>query len=661
MLRARPSRPRAGGRPALRCTPAGPGSCSRWRNGCPAGSLPSTDARSTRAAARRKHDRAMKNVEHQHAPRRFSSPSLRGLRTLHARATSRQMGDEEHQPCRDFAAGSQRARKAVASPAGARYFRVFEASEGGKLQTRARAISLRPRVGSARRHGRGGSAGRPSLRCPRRPATVAGHVDSPGRRAASSGSAPAREAWAATTGAAGRSSTPPPAFPGPRCGLCARRGRHALRGNLGRGRAPRAPMASIPSGREASRCGAAWPRSSPGRRAPSSWERPWASSSGRQTIDRSREFHGEGPLAGAEVTALTRDGAGTEWVGTSRGLARPAPDRALGPGARPGPASPGGSWRFSPAPAGRFSCRSRTRVSSRALRAPSAGSVTTARRAAACWPSTAERDDPDVLWLGTDRKGAFSRHGDRFEPFSTAEGLSGNRVKAIFEDREGVLWFGTDSALTKRGASSFLRFDVADGFSIDQPVFGMAESRDGALWFSAWDSGVVRLLAERRLAAVHRGRRSPRPARGGRGGLSAGRSGRGDEARPRAHRGRHGATVPPASRGLPGHPHSPDRARRDHPPGDPRRGSRDPPPRRSRGAGGGPGRRRHHGPSRDPRRNDLGGRRGRRRLGLPAGSPRRRAADHGERPALEPGHVDPLRLAGHALGDDRPRGLAARS
>src|SRR6185295_83845 len=104
----------------------------------------------------------------------------------------------------------------------------------------------------------------------------------------------------------------------------------------------------------------------------------------------------------------------------------------------------------------------------------------------------AERDDPDVLWMGTDLKGAFCYREGKFETFSTAEGLLDNRVFAIIEDREGQLWFGTGSALTKRGSSSFLRLDQADGFPTDQPVFGMAESSDHAVWFSAWDSGVIR-------------------------------------------------------------------------------------------------------------------------------------------------------------------------
>ena len=204
------------------------------------------------------------------------------------------------------------------------------------------------------------------------------------------------------------------------------------------------------------------------------------------------EFHPDGSLAGAEVTALARDTAGVVWVGTSRGLARlrrtePAgldavpglpPGRILSLLARDGRpllVSVGDQGLFEGAP-GSFHRLGDDRAPGNRVLA-----------------IAAERDDPDTLWLGTDLKGAFCRRGQRFEPFSTAEGLVDNRVFAVFEDREGLLWFGTGSALTKRGSSSFVRLDQADGFSTNQPVFGMAESRDGALWFSAWDSGVIRL------------------------------------------------------------------------------------------------------------------------------------------------------------------------
>jgi diguanylate cyclase (GGDEF)-like protein len=194
---------------------------------------------------------------------------------------------------------------------------------------------------------------------------------------------------------------------------------------------------------------------------------------------------------GTEVTALARDAEGTVWVGTSRGLARLRRDRP--PGLEPVEGLP---------PGGVIALLARERrpllvsVADQGVfvGAPGAFGRVGDERAPGgrVLALLAERDDPDVLWLGTDRSGAYCLRGDRFERFATAEGLSDNRVRAIYEDAEGILWFGTDSALTKRGASSFLRFDAADGFPPEAPIFGMAESRDGSLWFSAWDYGLIR-------------------------------------------------------------------------------------------------------------------------------------------------------------------------
>jgi diguanylate cyclase (GGDEF)-like protein len=205
-----------------------------------------------------------------------------------------------------------------------------------------------------------------------------------------------------------------------------------------------------------------------------------------------REVRPEGSLLGGDITTLARDDAGTVFVGTTRGLARLRLGDA--PALEPVPGLPAGRVRALLARAGRPLLVS---VEDEGLFEGASGSFR--RLGDATTPGgrvlviAAEHDDPDVLWLGTEGRGAFCRRGGRFEAFSTAEGLSDNRVSAIFEDREGVLWFGTDSALTKRGPSSFLRLDQADGFPPDAPVFGMTESRDGALWFSASQAGLIRV------------------------------------------------------------------------------------------------------------------------------------------------------------------------
>ncbi len=98
----------------------------------------------------------------------------------------------------------------------------------------------------------------------------------------------------------------------------------------------------------------------------------------------------------------------------------------------------------------------------------------------------------DALFLLNDRM-AF-RLGDgaaTVTEFGRAQGIPG-AVNAVFEDREGVLWFATDRGLVKRGASAFVTLDAADHFPEDVTIFGMAEdAADGSLWFGAWDEGVL--------------------------------------------------------------------------------------------------------------------------------------------------------------------------
>lgn len=105
----------------------------------------------------------------------------------------------------------------------------------------------------------------------------------------------------------------------------------------------------------------------------------------------------------------------------------------------------------------------------------------------------AEAADPLAVWIGTDDRGAFLDRPSGLEPFGTAQGLSNPSVSDILEDREGILWFGTDSGLTKRGPSAFLTFDAQDGFPENQAIYRMAESLDHRLWFSALEAGLIRL------------------------------------------------------------------------------------------------------------------------------------------------------------------------
>ena len=58
----------------------------------------------------------------------------------------------------------------------------------------------------------------------------------------------------------------------------------------------------------------------------------------------------------------------------------------------------------------------------------------------------------DEMWIGTDGRGVFRVSNDKTQRFTfdgTAGGLRSDHVYAIFADREGVIWFGTDRGVCR--------------------------------------------------------------------------------------------------------------------------------------------------------------------------------------------------------------------
>jgi ligand-binding sensor domain-containing protein len=65
-------------------------------------------------------------------------------------------------------------------------------------------------------------------------------------------------------------------------------------------------------------------------------------------------------------------------------------------------------------------------------------------------------DRNQTLWVGTNSAGIYHIHDGFADHYGSAQGLSGNYVQKIFEDKEGNIWITTD-----RGIDSFRDFAVA--------------------------------------------------------------------------------------------------------------------------------------------------------------------------------------------------------
>ena len=97
-------------------------------------------------------------------------------------------------------------------------------------------------------------------------------------------------------------------------------------------------------------------------------------------------------------------------------------------------------------------------------------------------------DQQGIIWAGT---GAGVC---RMEGVATCRRLPEldfeANTRAIWQDRRGALWFGTEQGLYLYRDGSLRRFTTDDGLSSDW-VQGILETRDGSLWFATNGGGIV--------------------------------------------------------------------------------------------------------------------------------------------------------------------------
>lgn len=85
------------------------------------------------------------------------------------------------------------------------------------------------------------------------------------------------------------------------------------------------------------------------------------------------------------------------------------------------------------------------------------------------------------LWGGTDGAGLFRYRAGVFQPYAAAQGLTNDFVRAVYEDRGGVLWVGTDDGLFRFDGRRLDRVDGRDGIPA-VAVHAIREDREGNLW-----------------------------------------------------------------------------------------------------------------------------------------------------------------------------------
>ncbi len=93
------------------------------------------------------------------------------------------------------------------------------------------------------------------------------------------------------------------------------------------------------------------------------------------------------------------------------------------------------------------------------------------------WPIL--QDKNGNIWF-SNWNGAYRYDGNSFTNFTKKDGLSGDMVARITEDKKGNLWFGGDG-LSRYDGKSFTRFTTEDGL-INNSIWSILESRNGNIW-----------------------------------------------------------------------------------------------------------------------------------------------------------------------------------
>ena len=190
------------------------------------------------------------------------------------------------------------------------------------------------------------------------------------------------------------------------------------------------------------------------------------------------QCYGQDGKFGRTVLSLFEDSTGNLWVGTQTGL-----------------------WRWKPGPPSQYAVPS-TELND--LNAGDQGELFIAMPGgmsqlvhgkAELYPKRGAkpinanrllRDHDGGLWIGTLDRGLIHVHRGKTDVFSKSDGLSGDLIYSLFEDREGNVWVATNGGLDRFRDLSVSTISVKQGLSTDN-AWSVLAARNGTVWVGTGD------------------------------------------------------------------------------------------------------------------------------------------------------------------------------
>jgi signal transduction histidine kinase/ligand-binding sensor domain-containing protein len=96
------------------------------------------------------------------------------------------------------------------------------------------------------------------------------------------------------------------------------------------------------------------------------------------------------------------------------------------------------------------------------------------------------RDRNGGLWIGTVQRGLIHVHNGRADVFRESDGLSGDIVMSLCEDREGNIWVATTGGIDRFRELPVTAISAKQGLSGDLPTSVVAGA-DGTIWMATQD------------------------------------------------------------------------------------------------------------------------------------------------------------------------------
>ena len=195
---------------------------------------------------------------------------------------------------------------------------------------------------------------------------------------------------------------------------------------------------------------------------------------------------GDNGRFGGFVWSLHEDHTGTLWVGADSGVWKWAPDsprRYPTPGMRVGDLSASEDGQLLIGIRGK---RLRHLIGDKV-------DVYPMRRAVA--PAALLQDDDvdsnkllrdrnGALWIGTEQRGLVHVQRGRADTFAKSDGLSGDIICSLFEDREGNIWVSTSAGLDRFRELPVRSYSRKEGLPSDK-IASVVAATDGSLWLAA--------------------------------------------------------------------------------------------------------------------------------------------------------------------------------